>query len=437
MTPHSPPPDQPDNPDHSDLLDCPDRRKALRNASLWWAGLSAWPPLLAANGPGTPTERHTGRQTEKQTETQAGMPTGSAPPFYPPAQARRLVFPRDHGAHPLFRTEWWYLTAWLGQGPSAMGFQLTFFRSRTQHAPENPSRLAPTQLLFAHAALSMAELGVFKHANRAGRLGGRLRRAEITDTDLQLEDWHLRRATRSPSGVTAESAKTAKPLGADAADAVEATDVYSGHFAGEGFALSFEASTRQSVLLRGSGGLSPKGPEPQQASHYYSRAPLQVTARVQLDKAITTRQGQAWLDHEWSSQLLMPGAVGWDWLGINLLDGGTLMAYQIRNHRAEALYAHVDARDRDGRVVTGWQGLRWQAAGSWRGPSLIDYPIPMDLWVGAQRFRLVPLMLAQEVDARASTGGFYWEGAVSLLQGERVLGQGYLELTGYGAPLRI
>jgi predicted secreted hydrolase len=61
----------------------------------------------------------------------------------------------------------------------------------------------------------------------------------------------------------------------------------------------------------------------------------------------------------------------------------------------------------------------------------------MDLWVGAQRFRLVPLMLAQEVDARASTGGFYWEGAVSLLQGERVLGQGYLELTGYGAPLRI
>jgi predicted secreted hydrolase len=133
----------------------------------------------------------------------------------------------------------------------------------------------------------------------------------------------------------------------------------------------------------------------------------------------------------------MPGAVGWDWLGINLLDGGTLMAYQIRNHRAEALYAHVDARDRDGRVVTGWQGLRWQAAGSWRGPSLIDYPIPMDLWVGAQRFRLVPLMLAQEVDARASTGGFYWEGAVSLLQGERVLGQGYLELTGYGAPLRI
>jgi predicted secreted hydrolase len=61
----------------------------------------------------------------------------------------------------------------------------------------------------------------------------------------------------------------------------------------------------------------------------------------------------------------------------------------------------------------------------------------MDLWVGDKRYSLVPLMLGQEVDARASTGGFYWEGAVSLMQGERLLGHGYLELTGYGAPLKI
>jgi predicted secreted hydrolase len=349
------------------------------------AGLSPWPAHLAA----------------------------ADAPFYPPVKRRRLNFPRDHGSHPEYRTEWWYLTGWLGQGSSAMGFQLTFFRSRTQHAPENPSRLAPTQLLFAHAAVAVAQQNVFLHANRAGRLGGTMRRAETSDTDVQFEDWHLRRS-HGASG-----------------------ELYTGRFTGEGFSLTFDASATQPVLLRGKDGLSSKGPVALQASHYYSRAPLSVKARVSLEKKTQELEGKAWLDHEWSSQLMMPGAVGWDWLGINLLDGGTLMAFRIRDDKSAAIYAHVDACDRYGRAAQGWQGLRWQPAGSWQAKSLINYPIPMDLFVGNERYRLVPLMLGQEVDARSSTGGFYWEGAVSLMQGERLLGHGYLELTGYGAPLRI
>ena len=361
------------------------RRNALKTAALWLAGLSPWSSLGAATDTG----------------------------FYPQVKPRRLVFPRDYGAHPDFRTEWWYLTGWLGQGPSAMGFQLTFFRSRTQHAPDNPSRLAPQQLLFAHAALADAQQDVFLHANRAGRLSGTTLRADTADTNLQFEDWHLRRVQGA------------------------AEDIYEGRFAGEGFAVSFEASTQQAAILRGQGGFSPKGPLASQASHYYSRAPLRVKARVQRAKSTQVLEGQAWLDHEWSSQLMMPGAVGWDWLGINLLDGGTLMAFQIRNAQSEPLYAHVDARNQQGLPVQSWRGLKWQPRGLWRAKSLIQYPLPMDLVVGGQTFRLVPLMLAQEVDARASTGGFYWEGAVSLMQEERLLGQGYLELTGYGAPLRI
>ncbi|WP_026036885.1 lipocalin-like domain-containing protein [Limnohabitans sp. Rim47] len=360
----------------------------LQTAALMVAGLSPWPAHVAAA-------------------------TTADAPFYPPVKPRRLDFPRDHGSHPDYRTEWWYLTGWLGQGPSAMGFQLTFFRSRTQHAPENPSRLAPTQLLFAHAAVAAAPKNAFLHANRAGRLGGSLLRAETSDTDVQFEDWHLRRV----QGAGGEA--------------------YKGRFAGEGFSLSFDASAAQPALLRGQDGFSSKGPAALQASHYYSRAPLSVKADVILGKQTQALEGKAWLDHEWSSQLMMPGAVGWDWLGINLLDGGTLMAFRIRNEKAASIHAHVDARDRAGRAAKGWQGLRWEPAGSWRGKSLIDYPLPMDLWVGDDRYRLVPLMLGQEVDARASTGGFYWEGAVSLMQGERLLGHGYLELTGYGAPLKI
>jgi predicted secreted hydrolase len=361
------------------------RRNMMKTAALWMTGLSQWQSVLAADDTA----------------------------FYPQVKPRRLVFPRDYGAHPEYRTEWWYLTGWLGQGPSAIGFQLTFFRSRTQHAVDNPSRLAPQQLLFAHAALAVAKQDNFLHANRAGRLNGASLRAETADTNLRFEDWHLRRLQRN------------------------ASEVYEGHFSGEGFSLSFEAATQQPVILRGQEGVSQKGPQAQQASFYYSRAPLRVNASVQLGSQKQLIQGQAWLDHEWSSQLLMPGAVGWDWLGINLLDGGTLMAFQIRNNKSESLFAHVDARDRHGIPAKGWRGLKWQPRGSWLSKSLIEYPIPMDLAVGGQIFRLVPLMLAQEVDARISTGGFYWEGAVSLMQDERTLGHGYLELTGYGTPLRI
>ena len=361
------------------------RRNALKTAALWLAGFSPWPSGLATSG-----------QT-----------------FYPQVKPRRLTFPRDYGAHPEYRTEWWYLTGWLGQGPTAIGFQLTFFRSRTQHAIENPSRLAPQQLLFAHAALAVAKQDVFLHANRAGRLSGTTLRAETHDTNLQFEDWHLRRV----QGATAE--------------------VYEGRFLGDGFGMTFEAATQHPAILRGENGLSQKGPQAIQASFYYSRAPLRVNASVQLGKQTQLLEGKAWLDHEWSSQLLMPGAVGWDWLGINLLDGGTLMAFQIRNAKSEPLHANVDARDRQGLPVKGWSDLKWEPRGSWRSKSLIEYPIPMGLLVGGQSFHLVPLMLAQEVDARSSTGGFYWEGAVSLMQEERLLGHGYLELTGYGAPLRI
>jgi predicted secreted hydrolase len=361
------------------------RRQALQAAALFLAGVSPW-PVARAN---------------------------SEASFYPPIEPRRLVFPRDFGSHPAYRTEWWYLTGWLGQGPTAMGFQITFFRSRTRHAPGNPSRLAPTQLLFAHAALAVAESQTFLHASRAGRMNGTSLRANSQDTDLQFEDWHLRRLP----GASAE--------------------VYQGRFSDPGYALSLEASTDQAPLLRGQDGLSAKGPDPSQASHYYSRAPLRVKAQVQVGQQTRNLLGTAWLDHEWSSQLLMPGAVGWDWLGINLLDGGTLMAFQIRNDRAEPLFTHVDARGRDGQATSGWAGLAWQAGGRWRAPSLIEYPIPMDLRVGDALYQLVPLMRSQEVDARASTGGYYWEGAVSLMQGERLLGQGYLELTGYGEPLRL
>ena len=114
---------------------------------------------------------------------------------------RPLVFPADHGAHPAFRTEWWYLTAWMGDrsdqgsgsGPNAFGLQITFFRRRTGIGETNPSRFAPRQLLLAHAAVSLPSKGLHRHDERAGRAGVAGVRFSEATTDLSLNGWTFRR----------------------------------------------------------------------------------------------------------------------------------------------------------------------------------------------------------------------------------------------------
>ena len=89
-----------------------------------------------------------------------------APPvtFDPVLPGRTLTFPADHGAHPGFRTEWWYATGWLAlPDGSPLGFQTTFFRVRTGLGEENPSAFAPRQLILAHAAIADPRLGRLRH----------------------------------------------------------------------------------------------------------------------------------------------------------------------------------------------------------------------------------------------------------------------------------
>jgi predicted secreted hydrolase len=141
-------------------------------------------------------------------------------------------------------------------------------------------------------------------------------------------------------------------------------------------------------------------------------------------------------DQEWSSSLLMAGAVGWDWIGINLLDGSSLMAFRMRDAEKNTLFSVWDWRGARGQVIERRQDVSWQPHGQWRSPrSLVTYPERLQLLVGGRTLTLQPLMPDQEVNAQASTGGFYYEGAVELAENSKLLGRGYLELTGYGAPV--
>lgn len=350
------------------------------------------------------------------------------PRFYPSVVPRTLIFPKDHGAHPLFRTEWWYLTAWLDRGPelAPMGFQFTFFRSRTRHSIENPSRFAPQQLLFAHLALAMPEQGRLAHADRAARAGPAGVHYSTETTDLALDDWIFRLTDEGYEGLAHTPS----------------------------FSLRFLASTPSSspLILRGRQGVSRKGPQAESASYYYSRTGLPI--QLSLSRAARNRaalpwqgqaQGMAWLDHEWSSSLLPTGAVGWDWMGIHLNDGGSLMAFRIRDQEGKAIWQETDWRDAAGQPrkhANPDDALRlqpvWQAQTLWRSEqSGGQYPVQWSLFFGSRILRIVALFHDQEVDARASTGGYYWEGAVSLLEGDRLLGRGYLELTGYASPISI
>ena len=149
--------------------------------------------------------------------------------------------------------------------------------------------------------------------------------------------------------------------------------------------------------------------------------------------------GEAWLDHEWSSEYLDADAIGWDWIGINMDDGAALMAFRIRGAHGESRWAGGTLRAGDGRVqILGPGDVEFHAGRSWTSPRThIAYPVQWRVRAGGREFELQPLMDDQENDTRLSTGAIYWEGAVRAYERQRPVGRGYLELTGYGERLRL
>jgi len=335
-----------------------------------------------------------------------------------PLQAQAAInFPHDFGAHPAQAIEWWYLTGLLGDrdgAPPRFGYQLTFFRLPGPAAADHPSGLAAKQLLLGHVALS--DLGARKqrHGQRLLRALPGAVHAMVGDCDLKLRDWTLKR---------------------------EAIGGYRARFSGPGFALELELATADLPLLQGESGVSRKGADPDQFSHYYSRPQLLTQAALTLDGQRHSLAGRAWLDHEWSDSVLGE-SVGWDWLGINLHDGRALTLFQLRRKDG----SRPDQRSwAGGSLRTPGQPDRSFAPGEvemtatrhWASPATgAHYPVEWRLKSPAGEMRLSAAFDAQEIDARNSSGLVYWEGVAKLFDADkRPLGAGYLELTGYaGRP---
>lgn len=325
---------------------------------------------------------------------------------------KKLVFPRDHGAHPDLRTEWWYITGHGESGGRTFGFQVTFFRSRVDGTQDLKSRFAARQLIFAHVALTDVQGGKLWHDQRIAREGFDVASASTDDTRVRLRDWTLERRE----------------------------DGYHADVKAAGFALQLRCAPTQPVLLQGREGLSRKGPQASQASYYYSQPQLAVAGRIALQGREFTTSGKAWLDHEWSEELLHPQAVGWDWIGMNLDDGSTLTAFRLRRKDGSTVWDGGSFRHPKAGLYTFSPGeVIFSPQRRWTSPlTRATYPVEWMVRTPADFYAVKPLLDNQELDSSASTGAVYWEGLADLFDsnGNRV-GRGYLEMTGYAQRLRM
>ena len=341
-----------------------------------------------------------------------GTATAQTVEFPPVLPGRKLAFPADYGAHPDFRTEWWYATGWLKlPDGSPLGFQTTFFRVRTGIGEDNPSAFAPRQLILAHAAIADPGFGRLRHDERAARVGFGRAGFAIGETGVWVGNWRFeQRAGRYRAEVHSKD-----------------------------FAYDLNLVPDGPPVLNGQAGFSAKAGDPRHASYYYSRPQLAVDGSVTLAGMAKKVTGHAWLDHEWSSELLPDEAQGWDWIGVNLDDGSALMAFRLRDQRNQALWAAASIRQGNGSTeILPVEAVTFEPLRHWRSPRTgITYPVEWQVRIGQRRYLLKVLMDDQELDSRRSTGAIYWEGAIRLSEGGREIGRGYLEMTGYGERIRL
>lgn len=328
-----------------------------------------------------------------------------------------LKLPRDHGAHPDTRTEWWYITGLVNaEDGRRFGFQVTFFRQGL--IPGNPepgeSRLRARQVVAAHLAVADVEAARFHHAERLRRSAGGLAGWSEKDLDVWLEDWSLTRQANGSMVIVAEDRK-------------------------RGISLDLHLQPQRSLVLHGDAGYSQKGPEPGNASAYVSWTRLAVGGPLSVAGFTGDVEGTAWFDHEWGSSQLGEEVVGWDWFSLRLEDGRDLMVYRLRRADGSAdpyssgtVVSADGTTARLGRDDVVIEPLRW-----WQSPVTKGrYPVRWRMVVAAHGIDLeiAALLDDAELDGRATTGVIYWEGPIEA--SGSVSGEGYAELTGYAGSLQ-
>jgi predicted secreted hydrolase len=327
-------------------------------------------------------------------------------------EVREFKFPRDHGSHPDYRSEWWYFTGNLnGDSGSRFGFELTFFRfALAPRRVNRESSWGANQAWMAHLALTDGDEGRFVAAERFSRGALGLAGSSSAPFSLHLEDWSV-----------ASSGPEFSPLTLSAAT--------------EEGEIHLTLTARRDVVRNGDNGVDKKGAEEGNASYYYAITRLDVGGDIRVGQHEERVTGLAWMDREWGTSALSRDLEGWDWFALQLSDGRDLMYYQLRGSNGEASpYSGGTLVNADGNSKTLQPAdVELRALDHWQSPSTgSTYPVSWMLSVPAEGLNLEiqPLIQAQELDLTVR----YWEGSVTATgvgdSGE-ISGRGYLELTGY------
>jgi predicted secreted hydrolase len=319
-----------------------------------------------------------------------------APGFDVPRPGTPIVFPKDHGAHTSFRTEWWYLTANLkGEDGAAYGAQWTLFRHALE--PRSGEGWDDRTAFMAHAAITSAKEHLFAQTIARGGVGQA--GVEAAPFRAFVDDWGFE--------ATDKDFTRARVFARD-----------------EHFFYALELARDAPFVLQGDRGFSRKS-EAGQASHYYSQPFFRVSGTISIHGRETKVTGRAWMDREWSSQPLSADQKGWDWFSLHLAGGEKLMLFRLR-------------------------GARDYFSGNWIAPDgpttlltsddIAFEPLERTLVAGHSlptRWRVKVKSRAFDVETRPlnprswmGTNFPYWEGPVTFSGSHS--GEGYLEMTGYG-----
>jgi predicted secreted hydrolase len=331
----------------------------------------------------------------------------------------RYEWPRDHGPHREFKTEWWYFTGNVRASDGRrFGYELTFFRSglRPPGAPAAKSRFAVQDLKIAHFALTNVNAGTFVHWQIVSR--GAFDEAGNGD------------GTKEPRlAWLGEWSVTLQPDGSFQLAASEA-----------GSAVNLTLQPVKAMVAHGQDGVSRKAAGPGHASHYYSATRLKTRGTISVDGILLAVEGESWFDHEWATNQLAPEQKGWDWFSLQFNDGSELMIYQLRRRdgtadpassgtwiAADGTTHHLHADELKLTPVRWWQSKKTGGR----------YPIGWRIEVPALTLvaEISTPVEAQELVLQPIS---YWEGLIdarATRAGKPVTAHGYLELTGYAGEV--
>jgi predicted secreted hydrolase len=341
-------------------------------------------------------------------------------------------FPRDHGAHPAYQSEWWYFTGHLrAKDGRRFGYELTFFRAGLAPGQGGPapgqSRWRGNQVYPAHFAITDEAGKRFFYTERFARAALGQGAAAEGRLDVHVAGWSL-------TGKT-----LANPL-------MERMTMHAADGAGrDRIAIDLVGVPLKDPAIHGHDGVSPKGACPSCASHYYSYTSLQTSGTLVYGGERLAVDGRSWMDHEFGSDELQRDQVGWDWFSIQLEDGREVMLYLLRRKGGGVTpQSSGSVIERDGRVrYLPLDAFAIEPTGAWTSPHTNGrYPSGWHVRIPAERLDLVlaPILADQELANTNAGGVSYWEGAVDVRDAadpKRMLGEGYVELTGYAGAISL